>query len=172
MSSTRPHIVPPNRWWDYVFITAGATIVLVNIIYTCYVWMLLPNTIPTHFSVSGQPNQWGGKGNVIPLPIISLLLYALFIVFRRFPWLMNYPVAVTPHNAIRLYSYARLLMAIMALESSAFLFASQLGIVRTALGKQHGLGSIYLILVVVISLLVLIVFLVAMISRSKRETVD
>jgi len=59
----------------------------------------LPDRIPTHFDISGQPNAWGSPGFLWFLPIVATGLYLLITVlgsikFRRF----NLPVAVTEAN--------------------------------------------------------------------------
>ena len=59
----------------------------------------LPDRIPTHFDISGQPNAWGSPEVLWLLPAIGSGLYLLMtalaaIRFRRF----NLPVTVTETN--------------------------------------------------------------------------
>lgn len=59
----------------------------------------LPDRIPTHFDISGQPNAWGPPGFLWLLPIIGTGVYLLMTVlgsiqFRRY----NLPVPVTDTN--------------------------------------------------------------------------
>ena len=74
--------------------------------YLCWItyWALngpnrLPDRIPTHFDISGQPNAWGSPGFLWILPVVGLGLYLLLtalasIRFRRY----NLPVRVTDAN--------------------------------------------------------------------------
>jgi uncharacterized membrane protein len=59
----------------------------------------LPDRIPTHFNISGQPNAWGSPGILWVLPAVGLGLYLLMtalasIQFRSY----NLPVRVTETN--------------------------------------------------------------------------
>jgi len=59
----------------------------------------LPERIPTHFDIAGQPNAWGSLDFLWFLPCVASGLYLLLtalgsIRFRRF----NLPVAVTESN--------------------------------------------------------------------------
>jgi uncharacterized membrane protein len=59
----------------------------------------LPDRIPTHFDISGQPNAWGSPGFLWFLPVIGTGVYLLLTVlgsirFRRY----NLPVRVTESN--------------------------------------------------------------------------
>lgn len=168
MSTIRPRIIPSNRWWDYVCMWVGGAVVFCNVLYTIVAWRYLPSKIPTHFASSGEPNEWAGKENLIGLPLVSILLYVFFLTLRKYPWLMNYPVKVTERNALSLYGYARLLMEILGMESSLLLFSLQTGVIRTAMGKQNGLGSEYLAIVIGISVFILGLFIVLMLNKSRR----
>ncbi len=59
----------------------------------------LPDRIPTHFDISGQPNGWGPSAFLWFLPIVATGIYLLMTVlgsiqFRRY----NLPVLVTETN--------------------------------------------------------------------------
>ena len=45
------------------------------------------------------------------LPIVALMLYALFTVLSRFPHRLNYPWAITEQNARSQYTHAQELLA-------------------------------------------------------------
>jgi uncharacterized membrane protein len=58
----------------------------------------LPDRVPTHFNIAGQPNAWG-KPPVLPLMlIVAVLLYLGMTLVARFPSIFNYPVEVTAEN--------------------------------------------------------------------------
>jgi uncharacterized membrane protein len=59
----------------------------------------LPDRIPTHFDISGQPNGWGSPAFLWFLPLVGTGLYVLLTVlgsirFRKY----NLPVRVTEAN--------------------------------------------------------------------------
>lgn len=46
-------------------------------------WDDLPERIPTHYDISGQPNRWGPKANVFWLPGTGALIFVLLTVISR-----------------------------------------------------------------------------------------
>lgn len=62
----------------------------------------LPDRIPTHFGMDGNPNGWGSPVALLLLPVIALAVYLLITVVSRFPAAFNYPVRVTAENRARL----------------------------------------------------------------------
>ena len=74
----------------------------------------LPDRVPTHFDISGQPNAWGSPGILWILPAVGLGLYALMtalasIQFRSY----NLPVRVTEVNLPFIQRKFRLSVAIV-----------------------------------------------------------
>ncbi len=72
----------------------------------------LPERIPTHFGLSGEPDRWGGKGTLVILPLLGVLP-CFFLAIVRFipPRYWNIPVSVTEANAARQYRLARDMVA-------------------------------------------------------------
>ncbi|MGD0890008.1 MAG: DUF1648 domain-containing protein [Terracidiphilus sp.] len=66
----------------------------------------LPDRIPTHFDISGNPNAWGPSSSLLLLPVVGLVLYLSITVVSQFPSAFNYPVRVTPENRPRLEALA------------------------------------------------------------------
>ena len=71
----------------------------------------LPDRIPTHFDLNGNPNGWGSPSSLIFLPILSLVLFVFLRVIARFPSNFNFPVEVTEANRERLQALAMDLLA-------------------------------------------------------------
>ena len=74
----------------------------------------LPDRVPTHFDISGQPNAWGSPGILWILPAAGLGLYSLMtalasIQFRSY----NLPVRVTEVNLPFIQRKFRLSVAIV-----------------------------------------------------------
>jgi hypothetical protein len=51
----------------------------------------LPDRIPTHFDIAGQPNGWGSPDSLWLLPAFGLLIYLTISVVERFPWGLQLP---------------------------------------------------------------------------------
>lgn len=77
----------------------------------------LPDRIPMHFDLHGNPDNWSGKFGIFVPSFIGLGIFALFQVIIRAvpPSAWNYPVKITPENAGRQQTYARRLL--LALNS-------------------------------------------------------
>ena len=55
-------------------------LMLIPFIYAAISWNSLPNQIPTHWGISGQPDDWGGKVSILLMPGLSVFSYLLFLV--------------------------------------------------------------------------------------------
>jgi uncharacterized membrane protein len=115
-------------------------------------WTRLPESIPTHFGAAGRPDAWGPKWNLLLLPAVSLLMYALITIVSRFPHIYNYPVQITEENAERQYRIARSLMYWLKAEIVWLLTYLEWGSIQVALGNARGLGVTMLPILTVIML--------------------
>jgi hypothetical protein len=103
----RPKIEVPLTPAD----TVGETFawIALALLWVLSVWSLfaLPDTIPTHFNGSGVPDHYGERGSLLMLPLVASALFgvmtAIGSAFRKNPASLNYPVAITPANALGQY---------------------------------------------------------------------
>ena len=103
-------------------------------------WPTLPARIATHFNAAGQADGWGGKGSLLLLPVLGVVLYGVMVFCARVPHLLNYPVPVTEENAPRLYLLARSLLTGLAFWVVAMLLFLEVSMIYIAQGKASGLG--------------------------------
>ena len=82
----------------------------------------LPDRIPTHFDIAGQPNGWGPPSSLWMVTAVALLLYVSITVVSFFPSAFNYPVRVTPRNRDALQGLALEMITWLKVELSC-LFA-------------------------------------------------
>lgn len=54
-------------------------------------WTSIPDQIPTHFNLHGEPDAWGGKGTLLFVAAACVFLFALLSIAPRYPHLMNVP---------------------------------------------------------------------------------
>ncbi|MCL2677921.1 MAG: DUF1648 domain-containing protein [Clostridiales bacterium] len=100
----------------------------------------LPEIIPTHFNIAGEPDAWGSKSSLIFLAALPVFMFALITVLERFPKIWNMPVQVTKENAVRQYTLARAVLTLIKAEivwlfTFIFYFTCQV-----ALGNVGGMG--------------------------------
>lgn len=63
----------------------------------------LPQTVPTHFDVSGQADDWGPRWSVLVLAAVMLLLSLGLAVLSTHPRAFNYPLEITARTAQAVY---------------------------------------------------------------------
>jgi hypothetical protein len=116
----------------------------------------LPDRIPTHFALDGQPTDWGFSRSLWMLPYVAVGVYLLISLVGEFSGFFRYPVQVTDENRDRLHSLTRQMIACLKVEAiwlfvwiqSALLDAVRIGVWSKplALGPLP-LGPLFLIVV-------------------------
>lgn len=66
----------------------------------------LPETIPVHFDIKGQPDGYGSSLTLLGLPIIALILTVGLTILNKYPEIFNYTVKINEENAERQYRAA------------------------------------------------------------------
>src|SRR6266404_7760467 len=83
---------------------------LFHLVLVTRAWASLPSTIPVHYGFSGQPDAWGGRIEILELPVVSVLLYFGLTLLARYPHKLNYPWTITERNAEQQYRLAKSLV--------------------------------------------------------------
>ena len=76
----------------------AASGLLFHLVLIARAWPSLPSTIPVHYGFAGQPDAWGGKAELLELPVMSILLYLGLTLLARYPDKLNYPWTITERN--------------------------------------------------------------------------
>jgi uncharacterized membrane protein len=100
----------------------------------------LPDRIPTHFDIAGNPNGWGSPAALLLLPIVAVGLYFAMTVVSRFPAAFNYPVRVTRQNLPRLQSLTLDMIVWLKAELACFFAILQWAIIRAV---RSGQGQLF-----------------------------
>jgi uncharacterized membrane protein len=112
--------------------------------FTLYSFLKLPTTIPTHFSASGQADDYGNKLTLLILPILATIIYFSLTQLNKYPHIFNYMTKITDDNAQKQYTIATrmlrfLKLAILVIFSLIILFTY-----LTTIGVTNGLGFWFL----------------------------
>ncbi len=97
----------------------GALLILATVLFVAIKWSGLPDRIPSHYNASGEIDAWGGRGQILILPVVSVVLYALMTVVSFFPRLWNLPVKVTENNRLAIYALTKQMVLILKVEITA-----------------------------------------------------
>ncbi len=144
---TRPRIQVTMSTTDKILDLAGWVILFVLWGLTIIFYDILPDTIPTKFSGSGEVVNTGSKATILFLPAIATCLAIALSALNNYPHLFNYPTRIHQGNALRQYSMAtRMLRYIKFIIPLVFVIIILL-IYRSIQGSVTGLHPWILILI-------------------------
>ncbi|KEZ85157.1 hypothetical protein IO99_16210 [Clostridium sulfidigenes] len=95
--------------------TLALLILLGSIIYLIFIWSTLPDTIPSHYNAKGVVTNWSGKGMLLIMPIISIILYTGLTTITLFPNIWNAPVEITEKNQNFVYTNLKTMLIVLKL---------------------------------------------------------
>ncbi len=166
MNHYSPRMRPELKWGD-LLLDALVLAMIVGIWALAFLaYMHLPDSIALHFDAAGQPNRYGGKANVFLMPFIATLIASGIFIINQFPHIFNYPVKITPQNAIYQYSLATRFMRWTNLLITLLLGIITYEIVASARGKFSKIG---IVLIIVYSMLMMIPFVIYLILAFRRR---
>lgn len=151
--------LPINEKEKFTALT-GWLILTGMFVYTAASYGLLPESIPTHFGPSGTPDNFGGRGSIWVLPVISFILTLLMTVLMRYPHTFNYMNTITEENAEYQYRLARMMLMSLAIYINLLFFMLQHSTIQVALGKSQGLDMYTMLFAMAGNLVILIVYLI------------
>jgi len=127
---------------DWVFEIVSAVAILAAIADVAMHWNMLPQRIPVHFGIAGNPNAWGAK-SMLPLLLLTTLVVAIVLtVAETHQRLINIPMSVDRDSP-----EARRLLRSMTIVLKAVITVTSVWIVdltmRTAVGEANGLGRAF-----------------------------
>lgn len=99
----------------------------------------LPDAVPIHFGLLGQPDGWGPRGSIAVLPVLSLVLYIVLSVGQNSKK-FNIPWKLTESNRDALIAHCRRL--IWAIKVHVLIVFSYLewAAVQVAIGSMDTIG--------------------------------
>lgn len=126
----------------------------------------LPEEIPIHFGLSGQPDRWGDKGMIFFLPFLGSFLTFIILFISQHPNSFNYPVKITAENKARQGALAQRMIHYVLLVINLLFLGLVSDSIHVAMGQQNGLKTFWLY--VAIGLLLLIPILYMVVARRKK----
>lgn len=142
--NARPVLDLPRNAFENALEFLGAMGLLFMFAMVAQYWSNLPERIPSHFGISGLPDAWSGKGTLLILPVLSVVLYGGLTVLSRYPHIYNYAWPITPKNAAAQYRFARQMIIVLKTELVWIFAYINWQTMQTALGRAQGLGPAFL----------------------------
>jgi uncharacterized membrane protein len=145
---------------DKTLSTIGKTLLVFLWGLTIYSIVTLPETIPIHFDIQGNVNGWGSAKILLFMPIFATGLYFLLNYITKYAHIFNYPVPITPENALRQYTNGVQMIRVIAVVLCIVFFILLVEINLIARGVINNIGTWDLPLVLSIIFIPLIYFIV------------
>src|SRR5690554_6089249 len=106
---------------------------VLTVIYILWSWRSLPDVVPIHFDFTGEADSWGSKWLLLPLPILSLIIFIGMSILERYPHAFNYLVEITEDNVEKQYKNGKLMMNVIKNETVLLLSLISLDIIVNAI---------------------------------------
>lgn len=129
----------PSTLWQRVLGILAPVLLLGSIVFILIRWPRLPEQIPSHYSIAGEIDGYSGRGILLLMPIIGLVMDLLLALVGRFPKSWNTGARVTLYNRVRVYRLVRDLMAELRLAGALFFSGFS---VYLSLMPEHFSGNI------------------------------
>ncbi|SFB97587.1 Protein of unknown function [Flexibacter flexilis DSM 6793] len=142
----RVELTAADRFLEWI----GAGILLFLIGFSVFVYLHLPEIIPTHYDLHGQTDANGSKTSIFTLPLVALVLFVGMSILNQYPHNFNYLTEITPENAPQQYKNATQMIRIAKL---CIVLIFSLIAVSTYLVANHYIENLTIWLVPVVLLL-------------------
>lgn len=163
----RPKIKLELTTIDKTFEILGWTSILTIWVLTITNYTNLPDTIPIHYNGVGQADGFGGKGNILTLPLIATILFIGLTILNKFPHFFNYPTNITADNALRQYTNATRLIRYLKFIIVIIFGLIALQTIRNVNGQTSGLGMWFLPLILGLIFIPLTYFVIKLFKATK-----
>ena len=101
--------------YNWIFDAICFAMIVATFVIVIVRWQVLPEEIPTHFDFNGNVNGYGGKGTLLVMPIVALVMFAVMSIVEFFPQSWNTGVKITALNAAAVYKYIRMMIVSLKL---------------------------------------------------------
>ncbi|MGC8866418.1 MAG: DUF1648 domain-containing protein [Bacteroidales bacterium] len=162
----KPRLKPELIWTDRLLDGLVIALMIAIWAYALGAFKNLPHTIAVHFDAQGRPDGYGGKISLMLMPALATVLALGMFVINRYPHIFNYPVKITPQNAIYQYTLATRLMRWINLLSTLLLGMVTHLMIASASGKFN---KFWIVMIIVFTVLMFIPFLVYLVLASSKK---
>lgn len=126
-------------------------------------WKSIPDQIPGHYNAAGEVDRVGGKGEILLLPVIEIILYGLITLVAQFPQVWNTGVKPTQENEGWIYPATGNLIAAMKLTVVA-----ELSYITIATVRIQSLGKWFLPVSLAVVAIPFVIYTVYILIKRKK----
>ncbi len=144
------YVKPKLTLTDRIIEFLGYLMLIATWVFTLVVYGTLPETIPTHYNLSGEADAFGNKSAIITLPVVGTLTFVLLTVLK------NYPSSAS--RLLRMVKlFIVLIFGLIVLET-----------VRVSRGEAEGL-SVWILPLTICGLIVMPIIYVVFFGRKNAS---
>lgn len=162
---------------EIMFFSAGL-LTLTSWVIAFYYWSRLPEVIPVHFGISGQPDDWANKSiwYVFLIPALQLLMLAMFVFLYYKPqysdmpttlWLMTLPEKHRQHA----FELIRVMLVGISLWIGVLFTYLTYGMNYSALNVGTGLIP-WVMLGILVLMIIWLTFWTVKVYRATKEAMS
>lgn len=155
--------------------TTDKTLEILGWVSILAIWILtitnytsLPDTIPIHYNTAGKADGFGGKGNILALPLVATALFTGLTVLNKFPHIFSYPVNISQDNALRQYTNATRMVRYLKFVLVFIFGLIVLQTIRNVNGQTSGLGVWFVPLTLGLIFIPLTYFMIQSFKTTKQ----
>ncbi|MEG0377087.1 MAG: DUF1648 domain-containing protein [Eubacterium sp.] len=104
----------------------GAILFIGMLVFLLTKWKDIPNQVPLHFDLYGEPDRWGNKSGVLLMFFLGIGSYALFTIVSLFPKAWNIPIQITEENKEPIYRTMKTILMVEKILIVAVFFVLML----------------------------------------------
>ncbi len=131
-------------------------------------WGVLPEIVPIHFNLVGQPDGFGPKYMTLVIPALMLVLYITYSALGKYPQLSAKSSRTQEQNA-RYFQLTRTMMTWIKAELGVLFLYIQWSIIATARGVTTGLNPLVLLGIIAVLWTTLAVVYIRWRSGSNQK---
>lgn len=165
----RPRLKPKLTAADKVLELLGWLLLTAMWVVTLFYYDKLPDTIVTHYNLSGKADGFGNKINLIALPTVATIMNFAMTVLNRFPHIFNYPVSITQENALKQYTIATRLIRWLKLAVVLIFGTLCLLTIGNAIGENEDLPAWFTVIALCIVIIPLVYFVFLMLQDKNNR---
>lgn len=162
LSKIRPQLTSTDRILEMGALATIAIAWMVAVI----AYTSMPETIPIHFNIKGEPDGYGSRLTLMILPAIATLTIPPMVLLSRYPHIFNYVVKITPENQLVQYRLAARFIRLMAAGVGIIFIIILQAMITSAESNRYPNAFILITSIAAISIIPLMVYIIIS-SRSK-----
>ncbi|MEQ8623817.1 MAG: DUF1648 domain-containing protein [Vicingaceae bacterium] len=152
----RPRVKIPLSNIDWLIEIVGGVFFILMIVYPWHYFDQLPETIPTHFDASGNPDGYDSKDKLWNILSIGGVIYIVLTILNFSPHFFNYLTTITEENAARQYRLATTLLRRLKVLIAICFFEIAYGTIQIALFNSESLNAWFLPAFLIMNLVILV----------------